>query len=420
MLSASTITAFRVGVETLRANPLRTSLSALGVVIGVAALVAVLAVGDGMEQFGLESIQNEGFQSIIVQPLDATKVDDIWIAREQVVRLGAADALELERALPPGSVVGMSVQGAALVGANATDRPRGAMLHGLLPKPEGPGSKIAHGRDFSTAEGREGAAVVVLSHALAASLAAPDSASAMVGRTVRFSTGQERRVIGVLEAAKAQRGMGAANVVIAPFASAEPLMVFSRRAPSATIEVRAPSVEAVKSTQLATEGWAAKRWPDWKQEVRIQPGASEQRIEQLRRGVLGFKLFMGAIVGISLVVGGIGIMNVLLASVTERTREIGIRKTTGARKGDIMQQFLAESLVVTGAGAALGVVIGLLASFGLTALIRSVAEIPVHAAFTMRTLAFAAGVSVAIGLIFGTYPARRAARLSPIEAIRHE
>ena len=85
-----------------------------------------------------------------------------------------------------------------------------------------------------------------------------------------------------------------------------------------------------------------------------------------------------------------------------------------------MQQFLAESLVVTGAGAALGVVIGLLASFGLTALIRSVAELPVHAAFTVRTLAFAAGVSVAIGLIFGTYPARRAARLSPIEAIRHE
>ena len=418
MFTASTITAFRVGVETLRANPLRTSLAALGVVIGVAALVAVLAVGDGMERFGLQSIRDEGFQSVVVQPLDATKVDDIWIAREDVVRFRVADAAEIERVLPAGSTVSMGVQGAALVSVPGTDRPRGAMLNGVLPPPEGTRARIAHGRDITEAEGRSGADVVVLSHALASQLAAPESASAMVGRNVAFSTGQQRQVVGVVEAGQG-RG-GSSNLVIAPFASAEALMVFSRRPPSATIEVRAPRVEDVKATQQAIERWAAGRWPDWKDRVRVAAGASEERIEQLRRGVLGFKLFMGAIVGISLVVGGIGIMNVLLASVTERTREIGIRKTTGARRSDIMQQFLAESLVVTGAGATVGVVIGLLASFGLTALIRTMAQLPVHAAFTLRTLAFATGVSIAIGLIFGTYPARRAARLSPIDAIRHE
>jgi putative ABC transport system permease protein len=418
MLNTSTVTAFRVGFETLRTNPLRTGLAALGVVIGVGALVAVMAVGDGMERFGLESIRNEGFQSVVVQPLDATKVDDVWIAREDVVRFGVADAAALERAAPAGSIVSMTVQGAALVTVPGADRPRGAMLHGVLPPPEGTRSKIAHGRDISAADARTGAEVVLLSHALAAQLAAPDSASAIVGRNVRFSTGAERRVVGVIEPAK---GPGAAaNVVVAPFASAEALMVFTRRAPSATIEVRAARVEDVRATQQAVERWAASRWPDWKDAIRIQAGASEQRIEQLRRGVLGFKLFMGAIVGISLVVGGIGIMNVLLASVTERTREIGIRKTTGARRSDIMQQFLAESIVVTGAGAAVGVVLGLVVSFGLTALIRSVAELPVHAAITARTLLLAAGVSVAVGLIFGTYPARRAARLSPIDAIRHE
>jgi putative ABC transport system permease protein len=148
------------------------------------------------------------------------------------------------------------------------------------------------------------------------------------------------------------------------------------------------------------------------------PGAL--RLSQLTRGVLVFKLFMGAIVSISLVVGGIGIMNVLLASVTERTREIGIRKTTGARNRDILRQFLAESVVVSGAGSAIGVVVGLAAAFGFTALIRSMTEMPVYADFTVRTLLVAALVAVAIGLIFGTYPARRAARLSPIDAIRHE
>ena len=134
-----------------------------------------------------------------------------------------------------------------------------------------------------------------------------------------------------------------------------------------------------------------------------------------------FKLFMGAITGISLLVGGIGIMNVLLSSVTERTREIGIRKATGARDRDIKRQFLAESVAISAVGSGIGLAIGIAGAYGITAGIRRFSQAPfLYASVSWSTLAVAAAAALLIGLTFGTYPARRAARLSPIDAIRHE
>ena len=419
MPSPSPFIAVRVGLETLRANPLRTVLSALGVVIGVASLVAVLALGDGMEAYGLESIRQEGMNVVTVQSNDTRTVDGVRMARDTFPVLGMADARSLAERLPAGAEVAMQLQGAGLVAPPGGGRSQGTYVMGVLPTAASlRTATVLHGRLLTVEEARAGAPVVMLSRALADSLAAPAAPATLVGARLRFGEGELRQVVGIF--AREGEGAGDERIAVIPIESAIPAMAPTLRPRTPLLQAHAATVMQVDSVRAATEAWAASRWGTaWKEQVRVS-SESAARLEQMKRGVMVFKLFMGSIVGISLLVGGIGIMNVLLASVTERTREIGIRKTTGARNRDILQQFLAESVVVSGAGAVVGVVLGLAGAFAMTAVMRAQADAPVYAAVTLRTLLFAALVSVAVGLVFGTYPARRAARLSPIDAIRHE
>jgi putative ABC transport system permease protein len=177
-------------------------------------------------------------------------------------------------------------------------------------------------------------------------------------------------------------------------------------------------VEAVPEVQAIGEDWLARRYGRWEGRVKVETSAA--RLEQVQRGMNAFKLFLGAITGISLVVGGIGIMNVLLASVTERTREIGVRKAIGATPRDVLMQFLAESVAIAALGSAIGVAIGIAAAFGITAFVRARSEAPLHAAFSLSSLLVVAAAALLVGIAFGVYPAIRASRLSPIDAIRHE
>ncbi len=414
MRSYSTTTALRIGGDALFANPLRTLLATLGVIIGVASFVAVLSLGDGMQATARAQLEHlTDVQTVSIAAKTAEQVDGMWRpifnypvftpqdAEQAAIATGATGVSLFERA-------GMTID------FPHNGRKRASSVSGVLSRAdEFHHMVLSEGRFFTDAEAARGANVAILSQKLAAELSAGEP-QRMIGRDVRMNA-QSMNVIGVLASYVGEVGYDA----YVPFQSARKFFPASSPPRPATILLRAPSVEAVSALKAAAEDWAAQHYMAKLEKLDIH--TQQARIAQAEQGITIFKLFMAALTGISLLVGGIGIMNVLLASVTERTREIGVRKAIGARRHDVLLQFLTESVAISGVGSAIGVVVGLTVSFAVTAVIRARANAPFfHAGFSWITIAIAVASALAVGLVFGTYPALRAARMSPIEAIRHE
>jgi putative ABC transport system permease protein len=403
----------RIGVAALRMNPLRTVLATLGVIVGVGSLVAVLSLGDGMETYARREVATAtGAQNVYVTPVTYDTMDGMRVPREDFPRFGAADAALAARVAGVGSA-SLNYSGTTLVRGDSAGRERAARVTAALANTlEFYGAELAAGRFFTEEEVAANAPVAVISHNLAREFAPANDAGAMVGRAIRFR-GVPHTVVGVMKGREGEEGFAA----YVPLPAGPAVMAPGEAERARTLVLRAATVEQVDSARAATERWLAARYGS---AAEFDVATDKARSEEMARGFLIFKVFMGAIAGISLLVGGIGIMNVLLASVTERTREIGIRKAVGARRRDIVMQFLAESVAITGSGSALGLVLGLLVAFTVTGVMRATLDVPMYAAVSFSTLAVAALSAIIVGLTFGTYPALRAARLSPIDAIRHE
>ena len=405
-----------VGFETLRANPLRTILSTLGIVIGVGALVSVLSVGDGMERLARDQIgRTTDLQRVSITPRLFRLIDGTPFPVTDPLKFTVAEAEAVRKVVGDSTDVNMIATGLALVTTPRDTTSYATVVTGML-KRDGrlSDSLLLAGRVFTDAEAAAGAPLVVLSHRLASDVAHGRQLSAVVGDTVLFQ-GKPRQVVGVLKAELNDRARRAMMSVVTMSGA----VVLGQNDRPAQLLLTAPSIEAVASTRTVLERWAAQNFgASWKDRVSIV--TDESRVEQARKGLLLFKVFMGALMSISLIVGGIGIMNVLLSSVIERTREIGIRKATGAAQRHILWQFLCESVAITGVGSMIGLVIGVGAAFGITAIMRRVANAPIQAWLSLSTVLVAIGASVLVGLVFGLYPAMRAARLSPIDAIHHE
>jgi putative ABC transport system permease protein len=397
----------RLALQTLRANPLRTVLSTLGIVMGAASLAAVLSLADGAEGFARRRLEGEGLQAVQAAAKTTDLIDGLRVPRAQVIRFTAADADAVSAAAGPGVGVKLIARGFVRWRDAAAGRDRAARAHGVVLAGAPVPASLLAGRALGAAD--RDAPVAVVSRA-AAQLLSPGEPARAIGRTLPID-GRVLRVVGVLAP---------------PVGPDEPLVelplaVFAQLpAPPVPdpplIQLRAEQVEDVEALKGTIESWATARYGD----AVTVAATGRQRLQLAAQGILIFKLLMGSFTAIALLVGGIGIMNVLLASVLERTREIGSRGAVGARRRDVVLQLLAESVAIALTGSLIGLAVGIGGAFAVTALMRARTEALIYAAVTPGTIVASLAAATITGLVFGVYPALRAARLAPVDAIRAE
>jgi putative ABC transport system permease protein len=404
--------AFLEALESLSGNKLRSGLTVLGIVIGVAAVIAMLALGKGAEESITGSISGIGTNLLFVFRGDP----DDSIRNPKPLTLGDANALRDQFAAPSIEAVAPALQGNAVVSFSGEQT--SPQIFGVTPEYFAVRNlELAEG-EFITEEHILGrASVVVLGPETAEALFG--HADGVTGETVRIE-GQPFRVIGVLQS----KGGGAFgsedDQAILPFTTVQTRLI--RRSTSDRVDiifVQAASGDLV--TQAAEEITAILSTRH-----RNEIGMNDFTIFTQRDLLSTFQsitdlltIFLGGIAGISLVVGGIGIMNIMLVSVTERTREIGLRKALGARKRDILIQFLTESSLLSLIGGIIGIVLGWLITF-IVGQIAAASGTDFTPVVGLGAVALATIFSAIVGLFFGIYPANRAASLEPVEALRYE
>ena len=410
------------GFKSLRRRLLRSILTMLGIIFGVSAVVAMLAIGEGASYESQERIKNLGSRNIIIRSVKPPQ-------EEQSRSRGMASAVygltrgDIERI--EDTVAG--IESLLPIRETRQDIRQGhrridGLVRGTMPWfPEVTGQEVASGRFLEYVDLHDRAPVCVIGSDVGTALFPYGDP---LGETIRVGR-NFYRVVGVLASVG---GTSKESALVTGHNSTVliPLTTARERFGSTILKIQAGSIEAetvevhllfVKVKEIADVLLVSQMIQELLQ--KFHPKNDYEMIvplkllEEIRRNARMFSLVLGMIAAISLLVGGIGIMNIMLANVTERTREIGIRRALGAKKRDITIQFLAETIVLSLVGGVLGLGLGI----ALPLVIAFFTGMKII--FSAWSLLLAFFISVLVGLVFGIYPARRAAQLDPIEALRH-
>lgn len=398
----------QIAVTALLGNKLRSILTMLGIIIGVGAVIAMISIGMGVKQNVTNSIASLGSNMLIVTP-GSTNKGGVRSAAGSSQKLKYEDAEAIKKKIKNIDYVSPTVNGSYQI-VNGHEN-WNSSVYGVTPEylkirdlTIGTGSFITQ-NDLNSRN-----RVAVIGTTVATNLFESENP---VGKNIRINN-QPYKVIGVIES-KGQSSMGQDqdDVVIIPLTTAQERLMGITYIRSINIQVS--SADKIESVQGQVETLLRQRHHivgDKEDDFTVRNLTS--LMETMTSTTTMLTLFLGSIAAISLLVGGIGIMNIMMVSVTERTREIGIRKALGATFKNIMMQFLIESVVIGVIGGLLGVAVGVgialaIAKTGLFQTVITAAPILISFSF-----------SVGIGLFFGIYPARKAARLDPIEALRYE
>ena len=405
------------GFDNLRAHKLRSALTMLGMIFGVAAVIAMLSIGAGAQQQMIAFIQQLGVRNVIIEARESTDQTALLKIRKLSAGLTFRDVRMIQ-----GSLQGISALTARkrFTPAKLLPKPYGdvPVVYGVSPVYQGIASlTLAGGRFFTEEEAEAAAPVAVLGQAAAAGFFGSEDP---VGRFVKVND-TWYRIVGVVRPQLAVQGdtgglptQDQNNLIYVPLKSAIMRIEDSRYYYKDEIDgiyigmtsdaQVAPAGVLVRGLLDSTHNGAG----DFSIIVPAELLAQQERTKRL------FEFVMVAIASISLLVGGIGIMNIMLASVMERTREIGVRRAVGARKIDVVRQFLIETTLITVSGGAAGTIVGV----GLSRMVAYFAGW--STIVTVASVVVATVVSVTVGIVFGLYPAIRAARLNPVSALHYE